>query len=70
MKDYSETIKSLVVAYRAFGNAVEAQDENEIIVWGGILLDAQEELSVEVRSMDSVYRAIRTIARVEPEDVL
>ena len=68
--DYTEDIKSMVVAYHAFSEAVQSSDKDGVVIWGRLMLEVQESLSIEVKSVDHIYDMIRRTCGVDPDVVL
>ncbi len=56
-------IQRLAVAYHAYCTDVKNHDDNGTIVWGKLLLEAQEKTAVVLIHADHIERSIR-FARV------
>lgn len=68
MKTVQQLIKSLAVNYHAYLGASANGDSNGIIVWGEMLLEAQELTGVEMFEPENLTSAIELHRRKQQMD--
>lgn len=72
-KQAQKAIKSLAVRYNAFNNANRANDSQEVVVWGNLLLAVMDEIGFDTfdrRPIEALIESHRAQAMREAQKVL